>query len=176
MEFLLDMDVQTAQETVAKAAAESGWQVDEVSAAPTLYRLRTGSAESARGDGWLVVEARGERAEVLVWLADEGVEAVARERLEQALEGLETGTGGESSKALLRRLRRVEGQVRGLQRMIGTGRECEAVMTQFAAVSAALRQTAAQLVAEHLTACIREEMAAGGDTAHINRRLLDILF
>lgn len=177
MEFLLDADVTTAQATVTRLAGEAGWQVEAVTVEPSLHRLRTGAAESARGCGWMTVEPRGAQAEVLVWLPEEGVEEVARERLEQAFETLEPRTSaGESSKALLRRLRRVEGQVRGLQRMIDTGRECEAVMTQFSAVSAALRQTAAQLVAEHLTSCIRDELAAGGDTTQINRRLLDILF
>jgi DNA-binding FrmR family transcriptional regulator len=81
-----------------------------------------------------------------------------------------------SEEALIRRLRRIEGQIRGLQRMLEAGRECEAVMTQFSAVSAALRQCAALLVSSHLVTCVRQEIAGGGDGSAVNQRLLNILF
>ncbi|HAZ63265.1 MAG TPA: cytoplasmic protein [Armatimonadetes bacterium] len=77
---------------------------------------------------------------------------------------------------MLRRLRRIEGQIRGVQRMVETGRECDAVLTQLSAVTAALRQTAALLVSAHLVQCIRAEIDLGSDLSTVNQRLLKILF
>ncbi|MBI2299736.1 MAG: metal-sensitive transcriptional regulator [Armatimonadetes bacterium] len=84
--------------------------------------------------------------------------------------------GEACNQALLRRLRRVEGQVRGLQRMIAQQRGCEEVMTQLAAATTALKQTAARVVSEHYAICFREALASGQDPATVNQRLLNILF
>jgi len=54
---------------------------------------------------------------------------------------------------VLTRLRKVEGQVRGLQRMVGEERGCEAILTQVMAVRAALDQIALSVAAEHLDQC-----------------------
>ena len=51
---------------------------------------------------------------------------------------------------LIRRLRRIEGQTRGLQAMIEAGRSCPEVLQQIAAVEAALRQVALRLTQEHV--------------------------
>ena len=55
---------------------------------------------------------------------------------------------------ILERLRRVEGQIRGVQRMIEARRECEAVLTQLLASRAALDRVAGQVVAAHLEECL----------------------
>lgn len=55
---------------------------------------------------------------------------------------------------LLRRLRRVEGQIRGIQQMLVDGRECRDVVTQISAASRALNQAGFKLVASGLTYCL----------------------
>ena len=65
---------------------------------------------------------------------------------------------------LTRRLRRVEGQIRGVQQMLADGRDCRDVVTQISAASKALDQAGFLLVASGLTWCIAhpEESAAEG--------------
>jgi CsoR family transcriptional regulator, copper-sensing transcriptional repressor len=65
----------------------------------------------------------------------------------------------------LRRLRRVEGQVRGLQRMIERDEYCIDVLTQVSAATKALQSVALGLLEEHLGHCVAEAVAEGGDTA-----------
>lgn len=62
---------------------------------------------------------------------------------------------------LLKRLRRVEGQIRGIQQMLLDGRECRDVVTQISAASKALDQAGFKLVASGLTYCLNNpEQAA----------------
>jgi CsoR family transcriptional regulator, copper-sensing transcriptional repressor len=65
----------------------------------------------------------------------------------------------------LRRLRRIEGQVRGLQQMIEDDRYCIDVLTQVSAATKALQAVALALMDDHLNHCVREAMAGGGDDA-----------
>ena len=61
----------------------------------------------------------------------------------------------------LRRLARIEGQVRGLQRMIDEDKYCIDVLTQVNAVSAALKGLAVGLLDEHVRHCVREAAVVG---------------
>lgn len=65
---------------------------------------------------------------------------------------------------LQKRLRRIEGQVRGIQGMLTDGRECSEVVTQIAAVAKAMEQVGFRLVASGLTYCLTnpEEAAENG--------------
>lgn len=63
----------------------------------------------------------------------------------------------------LNRLRRIEGQVRGLQRMLDADEYCIDVLTQLSSVTAALHGVAVGLVDEHLRHCIMEAAASSGD-------------
>ncbi len=67
--------------------------------------------------------------------------------------------------ALLTRLRRIEGQVRGLQRMVDGDTYCIDVLTQVAAVTKALQGVGVQLLDEHLRHCVAGA-AASGDGEH----------
>jgi DNA-binding FrmR family transcriptional regulator len=62
-------------------------------------------------------------------------------------------------------LRRIEGQVRGLQRMIGEDTYCIDVITQVAAVNRALQRVAIGLVREHLEHCVANAVREGGPEA-----------
>ncbi len=61
------------------------------------------------------------------------------------------------------RLRRIEGQVRGLQRMIDSDEYCIDILTQLSSVTAALQSVAIGLVDEHLRHCVLEAASAGDD-------------
>jgi CsoR family transcriptional regulator, copper-sensing transcriptional repressor len=64
-----------------------------------------------------------------------------------------------------RRLRRIEGQVQGLQRMVDEDRYCIDVLTQISAATKALQSVALELLDDHLAHCVREAIAAGGPQA-----------
>jgi len=68
--------------------------------------------------------------------------------------------------ALLKRLNRIEGQVRGISKMIEDDRYCVDVLTQVAAVESALSALAVQLLASHTNGCVRNAIQSGdGDAA-----------
>lgn len=66
---------------------------------------------------------------------------------------------------LLKRLRRVEGQVRGLQRMVEEDKYCIDVLDQVSAATKALQAVALGLLDEHLSHCVAHAVAAGGTEA-----------
>jgi len=65
-----------------------------------------------------------------------------------------------SKETLLKRLKRVEGQIRGIEGMIENGRECESVITQLAAVRSAIDGTAGLILKNYMKICFRGETAA----------------
>ena len=67
--------------------------------------------------------------------------------------------------AYTKRLRRIEGQVRGLQRMIDEDTYCIDVLTQISAVTRALQAVALGLLEDHLGHCVTEAVEQGGPDA-----------
>jgi CsoR family transcriptional regulator, copper-sensing transcriptional repressor len=67
--------------------------------------------------------------------------------------------------AVLNRLRRIEGQVRGLQRMVEDDTYCIDVLTQIASVTKALQGVGMGLLDEHMRHCVREAADAPGEDA-----------
>lgn len=65
----------------------------------------------------------------------------------------------------LKRLRRIEGQVRGLQKMVEEDRYCADIMTQIASVHEALRAVGRELMRNHLKHCAATAIRAGDDDA-----------
>jgi DNA-binding FrmR family transcriptional regulator len=65
----------------------------------------------------------------------------------------------------LQRLRRIEGQVRGLQRMIEDDKYCIDILTQVSAATSALNAVALGLLEDHLGHCVAQAVAEGGDVA-----------
>ena len=65
----------------------------------------------------------------------------------------------------LRRLRRIEGQVRGLQRMVEEDKYCIDVLTQVSAVTRALQSFSLELLDEHLAGCVLDAASRGGREA-----------
>jgi len=64
-------------------------------------------------------------------------------------------------EALARRLHRIEGQVRGIERMIEEDRYCIDVLTQIAAVSTALESLAFRILDDHVNHCVAGALASG---------------
>jgi DNA-binding FrmR family transcriptional regulator len=68
-------------------------------------------------------------------------------------------------QAHLNRLRRIEGQVRGLQRMVEEETYCIDILTQVSAATKALQTVALSLLDEHLKHCVTDAVRTGGDEA-----------
>ena len=78
----------------------------------------------------------------------------------------ETHYGYHDQKAShLKRLRRIEGQVRGLQRMVEEDKYCIDILTQVSAATKALQSVALGLLEEHMGGCVVDAARAGGDEA-----------
>jgi CsoR family transcriptional regulator, copper-sensing transcriptional repressor len=101
--------------------------------------------------------------------------------------GCGTGEEAEGRKAVgvdperkdrnLKRLRRIEGQVRGLQRMVEEDRYCADIMTQISSVQQALRSVGRELMRNHLRHCAAAAIRSGD--AHAERmydELLDMMY
>ena len=71
----------------------------------------------------------------------------------------------DNKEAVLKRLRRVEGQVRGLQRMVDADTYCIDVLTQISAATKALQAVALELLEEHLSHCVADATRQGGAEA-----------
>jgi CsoR family transcriptional regulator, copper-sensing transcriptional repressor len=70
-----------------------------------------------------------------------------------------------NKEVVQKRLRRIEGQVRGLQRMVDEDKYCIDVLTQISAVTSALQSVALELLDDHLGHCVAGAVQAGGDDA-----------
>jgi len=76
----------------------------------------------------------------------------------------------EDKAALQTRLRRIEGQVRGLGRMVEEDAYCIDVLTQISAATRALQGVALALLKDHLAHCVHDAMVAGGEEAEAKVR------
>jgi len=88
---------------------------------------------------------------------------------DQEQQGSETMSGkhgySDDKQKHLNRLRRIEGQIRGLQRMVEDDQYCIDVLTQTSAANKALRSFALSMLDEHLKHCVAHAVANGGDEA-----------
>ncbi|MBO0780417.1 MAG: metal-sensitive transcriptional regulator [Ktedonobacteraceae bacterium] len=75
---------------------------------------------------------------------------------------------GELKQKLLARLRRIEGQTRGLQRMVDEDKYCVDIMTQIAGVRAALDQVSLLLMENHLHHCVTDAIQEGNGDEKIS--------
>jgi CsoR family transcriptional regulator, copper-sensing transcriptional repressor len=64
-------------------------------------------------------------------------------------------------EALLKRVRRIEGQVRGIERMVEEERYCIDILTQLSAISSALDAVALKLLGDHVQSCVAGALASG---------------
>ena len=69
----------------------------------------------------------------------------------------------EDKDELVERLRKVEGQLRGLQRMVSEDQYCIDILTQISAAQSGLRKVAVRLLDDHIRHCVAESLASGED-------------
>lgn len=74
----------------------------------------------------------------------------------------------------LKRLSRIEGQVRGVARMVEEDRYCIDIITQIAAVRAALRRVEEEILREHISHCV-EHAIVSGDAAEQRRKVAELM-
>jgi DNA-binding FrmR family transcriptional regulator len=77
------------------------------------------------------------------------------------------------SRAVHNRLRRIEGQVRGLQRMVDEDAYCIDILTQVAAVQTALEQVAVNVLDAHVRGCVAD--AVNGDGSEADEKLDELM-
>jgi DNA-binding FrmR family transcriptional regulator len=82
--------------------------------------------------------------------------------------------GKDSKASTLKRLHRIEGQVRGLARMVEDDRYCIDIVTQIAAVRAALRKAEEEILREHVAHCV-EHAISSGDKADQRRKVAELM-
>jgi DNA-binding FrmR family transcriptional regulator len=77
--------------------------------------------------------------------------------------------------SLVKRLHRIEGQVRGIEKMVDDDRYCIDVLTQISAVSTALERVAYKILDDHVNHCVAGALASGddGDAERKTRELLE---
>ena len=78
-------------------------------------------------------------------------------------------------EALIKRLHRIEGQVRGIEKMVTDDRYCIDIITQISAVTTALESVAFKILDEHVNHCVTGALASGDEevAAEKSRELLD---
>jgi DNA-binding FrmR family transcriptional regulator len=79
-----------------------------------------------------------------------------------------------AKSSVLKRLRRIEGQVRGLARMVEDDRYCIDVVTQLSAVRAALRRAEEEILGDHAAHCI-ENAISSGNKAEQRRKVAELV-
>jgi len=77
-------------------------------------------------------------------------------------------------KALLNRLRRIEGQIAGLAAMLDNDRYCTDILVQISAAKSALDGVAVQILSNHADGCVRRAIHAGGGEAEV-AELMDVI-
>ncbi|MEQ1613769.1 MAG: metal-sensitive transcriptional regulator [Hyphomicrobiaceae bacterium] len=80
----------------------------------------------------------------------------------------------ESKLSCLKRLSRIEGQVRGLARMLQQDRYCIDIVTQIAAVRAALRRVEEEVLRDHIAHCV-EHAIVSGNAAEQRRKIAELI-
>ncbi|MRS11622.1 MAG: metal-sensitive transcriptional regulator [Actinobacteria bacterium] len=69
----------------------------------------------------------------------------------------------EDRRKILNRLRRLEGQIRGLQTMVESGKDCEALLTQIMAAKSALNQVGLHIIGHSMKTCLEDERTTDRD-------------
>lgn len=94
--------------------------------------------------------------------APDGKGGAAREQaLKEAVMAKEVKDQEALKKDVMARMKRIEGQVRGIQRMIEEGKECEDILVQVRAVRSALRSATTQIMRRYLLRCNEQAMKTG---------------
>ena len=80
----------------------------------------------------------------------------------------------DNKEALVKRLHRIEGQVRGIEKMVEDDRYCIDILTQIAAVSTAIESLALEVLDDHVKHCVAGALASG-DAVDADRKIEELL-
>jgi len=80
----------------------------------------------------------------------------------------------DTQKKIAHRLRRIEGQVAGIRRMVEDGQYCVDILTQISAAQSALAQAGKVVLAQHMDTCVRETFALG-DAADRDKKITELM-
>ncbi len=81
----------------------------------------------------------------------------------------------EYDKSVIHRLKRIDGQIKGVLRMIENNEDCKAVVTQLSASRSAIDRTIGLIVSLNLEQCVRENIEKGESTEQIVKEAVDLL-
>ncbi|WP_156288871.1 metal-sensitive transcriptional regulator [Oceanobacillus salinisoli] len=81
----------------------------------------------------------------------------------------------EYDKSVVNRLKRVEGQIKGVLNMIEQNKDCSEVITQLSASRTAIDRTIGLIVSMNLEQCVRENIANGENTKQVVKEAVDLL-
>lgn len=81
----------------------------------------------------------------------------------------------EYDKAMMNRLKRVEGQIKGIMKMMEENKDCRDVVTQLSAVRTAIDRTMGLVVSKNLEQCVRENIEKGENTEDLVKEAVDLL-
>ena len=90
-------------------------------------------------------------------------------------EGVKALPGNEQITELINRMKRIEGQARGIQRMLQEGQECEDIVIQLSAMKAALNRVGLSLITCHLSERLERDLNDGEPSAQAVEKALKIL-
>lgn len=76
---------------------------------------------------------------------------------------------------IINRMKRVEGQIKGVLRMMEEEKDCRDVVTQLSAIRSAIDRTVALIVSQNLERCIREDEEKGGNSAELIEEAVQLL-
>ncbi|MGD6816007.1 metal-sensitive transcriptional regulator [Metabacillus sp. 84] len=81
----------------------------------------------------------------------------------------------EYDKNIVNRLKRIEGQVKGVIGMMEQGKDCREIVTQLSAARNAIDRTMGVIVSQNLEECVRENIANGEGTDHLVKQAVELL-
>ena len=80
----------------------------------------------------------------------------------------------ETKQRALARLRRIEGQIQGVRRMVEEGKYCVDIMLQISAIQGALEQVSKLLMTQHIETCVMDSVKAGSDRER-TRKIAEVI-
>jgi len=88
---------------------------------------------------------------------------------------VEKGLCDEARARIINRFRRIEGQARGIQRMLAEHQDCREIIGQISALKAAVENAGKAFLIDYVEKCLEEELARGGDYRKTLREALSLL-
>jgi DNA-binding FrmR family transcriptional regulator len=81
----------------------------------------------------------------------------------------------EYEKDVKNRLKRIEGQIKGVLSMMEQGKDCREIITQLSAARSAIDRTVGVIVSKNLEQCVRENIEKGEETQHLVKEAVELL-